>query len=123
MINIEPILYMLLSVSIIGYILVVIKEKMHLRNNTIIIDKKSVTEDYIEEADIKVFALGGEQIKSGDEVSVLLNDNERVSGIVIGAKKKENSIIVVTHRDKIKRLKVNKIKKFKIVSKYGKFFR
>ncbi|MTI47760.1 hypothetical protein [Sporosalibacterium faouarense] len=123
LLNLKPILYMFLIVSVIGYIFVVVKEKIHLKNNTIIIDKKAVTQEYLDEADIKIFALGGKQVKSGDEVKVVLHGNIKVAGIVIGAKKKEDSILLVTHKDKIKRLKVKKIKKFKVINRYGKFFR
>src|SRR6056297_2384446 len=119
----EPFVYTFLLVSVIGYILVVLKEKMFLKNNTIIIDKKSVTEEYLKEADIKVFALGGQQIKSGDEVKVVLEGKKRVAGIVIVAKKNDNAILLVTHNDEIQRVKVKKIRKFKVVSKYGQFFR
>lgn len=119
----ERILYMLITVSTMGYIFVVLKEKFHLSNNTIIIDKKAVTDDYLEEADIKVFGLGGENIKAGDEVRITMDGNKKVSGIIIGAKKKDNLLLLVTHDDKVEKLKVNKIKDFRVISKYGRFFK
>lgn len=121
--QLQPVLYTLLLVSVFGYVFVVIKEKILLRNNTIVIDKKAVTEECLQEADIKIFALGEDHIKSGDEVKLVLHGNKRLYGIVIGAKKKENAILLVTHNDKLERIEVTSIRKFKIVSKYGKFFR
>ncbi len=114
---------MLLTVSVIGYICVVLKEKFYLSNNIIVIENKVVTDECLNEADIKVFALGGENVKSGDEVRVILAGNKKVSGIIIGAKKKENLLLLVTHDDKVEKLSINKIKKFKIISKYGRFFK
>lgn len=116
------IFFMLFIVSFIGYICVVLKEKINLKNNMIIIDKKSVTQENIAEADMKFFKLGGEHVKSGDEVTIVITEKKKISGIVIGAIKNENVILVVTHNDKIRKLKINKIEKFKVVSKYGKFF-
>lgn len=119
---IKQILIMLLTVSTIGYILVVLKEKLYLNKNTIVIDKKSVTSDHINEADITEFLIGNIRIRSGDEVSLTLSSKEKFNGIIIGGKKSDNEIILVTHKDEIKQFKVNKIRKIKIVSKYGKFF-
>ncbi|MGF7057307.1 hypothetical protein [Brassicibacter mesophilus] len=120
---VQSVLVMLLLVSTIGYIFVVIKEKLYLKDNTIIINKKSITQEHIDETDMKVFVLGGVELKSGDEIKFTLLENKRIEGILIGAKIKENEIIVVTHTDEVKRFKVDKIKKVKIISKYGKFFK
>lgn len=114
---------MLFAVSLIGYILVVIKEKIYLRQNLIVIDSKSVTQEYIDETDLKEFIISGTEIRAGDEVKVILSGNKKMTGIIIGANKKENLILMVTHDDQIKRFNVNKIKKLKIVSKYGRFFK
>ena len=109
--------------SVLGYILVVIKEKLYLRDNTIIIEKKSVTQDFIDEAKIKVFMLGDEEFRTGDEISLITSKNKRVSGIIIGAMDEENEIVLVTHNDEVKKLKVETIKKIRVISKYGRFFR
>ncbi|WP_352419935.1 hypothetical protein [Proteiniborus sp.] len=119
---IMPTLVMILFVSLIGYILVVLKEKLYLDDNIIIIGKKSVTQEHIDEADMKVFSIGGVKIKSGDEVRVVFSNKNTVDGIVIGAKANNMELLIVTHRDEVKTFKVDKIKKVKIVSKYGSFF-
>lgn len=121
--EIQMLLIALLLTSIVGYILVVFKEKAYLRDNTIIIDKKSVTQDSIDEAEIKIFMLGSKELRSGDEIKLITSKNKIIEGIIIGAKIKQNEIILVTHKDEVRKLKVDMIKKIKIVSKYGRFFR
>lgn len=120
---IQKILVMALIINILGYILVVLKEKIYLKNNIIVINKKSVTQKHLEKADMKEFILDGARVKSGDEVKVVTIAKEKFEGILIGAIKKERSILMVTHDDEIKKFSIDNILKFKIISKYGKFFR
>lgn len=121
--EIQMLLITMFLVSVFGYIFVVVKEKLNLMGNTIIIDKKSVTQDFIDEAEIKIFMLGKEEIRAGDEVKLTISNNRKIVGIVIGAKIEQNEIILVTHDDKVRKLKVDMIKKIKIISKYGRFFK
>lgn len=65
------ILIMLLIVSILGYILVILKEKFYLKNNIILIDKKSVTQDDLDTTDLKEFFIDGTRLKAGDEIKVI----------------------------------------------------
>lgn len=118
----ETIIIMLFIVSIIGYILSVLKEKLYLNKNIIYIDKKSVTKEHIENTDIKEFSIGEVKVKAGDEVKFILSQDKNITGIVIGAIKNENSIVIVTHKDKIIKFTVDKIKKIRVISKYGSFF-
>ncbi len=121
--DVQILLITLLLISILGYILVVLKEKIYLENDIIMLDKKSVTQDFIDKVDIKVFTLGNEELKTGDEIKIITSNNNQVEGIIIGARMKENEIILVTHKDKVKKLNVDAIKKIKVVSKYGMFFK
>ena len=121
--EIQMLLITLFLTSVLGYMLVVMKEKLHLRDNTIIIEKKSVTQDFIDEAKVKVFMLGDEEFRTGDEISLITSKNKRVSGIIIGAMEEENEIVLVTHNDEVRKLKVEIIKKIRVISKYGRFFR
>lgn len=121
--NIIPLLIMLFLVSLIGYILVVLKEKLFLFDNMIIIGKKSVTQEHINDTDMKVFTIGGIKIKSGDEIRLVLLNNLKIDGIVIGAKAKEKELMMVTHSDEVKAFEVKDIRKIKVISKYGKFFK
>lgn len=120
--EIQILLITMFIVSIFGYALVVIKEKLNLKDNTIIIDKKSVTQDYIDQAEVKIFMLGKKEIRAGDEVKLTTSNNNKISGIIIGAKIEQNEILLVTYGDEVRKLEVDIIKKIKIISKYGKFF-
>ena len=122
LIYIQRILFILLIANILGYVLVVLKEKIYLKNNIIVIDKKTVTEDHLKEADMKEFTLDGTRVKSGDEIKVVTIAKEKIQGILIGAIKKEEAILLVTHKNQIKKFDIDNILKFKVVSKYGKFF-
>ncbi|MBU5314154.1 hypothetical protein KQI38_19220 [Tissierella carlieri] len=115
-------LVLLFIASIFGYIFVILKEKIYLKNNIIIIDKKVVTQEHLNEADMKEFILDGLRVKAGDEIRVITKENKKYNGILLGAKKKDKSILMVTHRDEIKLFAIDNILKFKVVSKYGKFF-
>lgn len=119
---IQVILVLLFIASVFGYIFVILKEKIYLKNNIIIIDKKVVTEEHLKEADMKEFILDGLRAKAGDEVKVITKENKKYNGILLGAKKKDRAILMVTHKDEIKLFTIDNILKFKIVSKYGKFF-
>lgn len=119
---IQIISIILLIASIFGYIFSILKEKLYLKKNIIVIDKKAVTQEHLNEADMKEFIIDGLRVKSGDEIKVTTKGKKNYNGILIGAKKKEKKIVIVTHRDEIKQFEVEDISKFKIVSKYGRFF-
>lgn len=112
---------MLFVVSLIGYILVVVKEKLYLKNNVIVIDNKHVTEEHLNQADLKEFYLDGRRIKSGDEIKVVNKEKKNIIGTLIGAIIEEQSIMLITNKNKILKLKIEDISEFKIISKYGKF--
>lgn len=88
----------------------------------IVIDKKVITEEHLEATDMKEFILDGVRAKAGDEIKVVTKKKQKYNGVLIGAKKREKSIMMVTHKDEIKSLNIDNILKFKITSKYGKFF-
>ena len=115
-------LIILLFTSVLGYILVILKEKKYLKNNIILIDNKHVTQEHLNYTDMKEFFLDGTRLKAGDEIRVLTSKNEKIIGTLIGAIKKEKSILMITHKNKIVKFKVDNILQFKILSKYGKFF-
>lgn len=119
---IQIILILLFIASIFGYIFAILKEKLYLKNNIIIIDKKVVTQEHLNEADMKEFILDGLRVKAGDEIKLITKENKKYNGILLGAKKNDKSILMVTHRDEIKLFTIDNIIKFKVVSKYGKFF-
>lgn len=112
----------LFVLSVSGYILVVLKEKFLLKNNIIIIDNKHLTHDDLSETDMNEFIFKGQRIKSGDEIKVITREQEKLNGTIIGAKKSEDEIHIITYDNDIIKCKVDNIIKFKIISKYGRFF-
>lgn len=118
----QILMVMLLIASVIGYILVVLKEKLYLKNNVIVIDNKYVTQEHIDNTDLKEFFLDGTMLNAGDEIRLITKKNERFDGILIGATKKEKSLLLVTHENKVLKLGIDNILQFRILSKYGKFF-
>ncbi|TJX16149.1 hypothetical protein E9840_00215 [Tissierella creatinini] len=119
---IKYLLIIMLFTSILGYVLIVLKEKFYLKNNIIIIDNKYVTQEHLNDTDMKEFFLDGTILKAGDEIRVLTRKNEKVIGTLIGAIKKEKSILMITHKNKIVKFDIDNIQQFKILNKYGKFF-
>ncbi|MDR7869870.1 MAG: hypothetical protein RIN55_03370 [Tissierellaceae bacterium] len=112
----------LFVLSIAGYILVVLKEKFFLKNNIIIIDNKHLTQDDLSETDINEFIFKGQRLKSGDEIQVITKEKEKVNGIIIGAKKAEDTIHIITYDNDVIKCRLDNILKFRVVSKYGRFF-
>ena len=92
--------FVLFIVSLIGYILVVLKEKLYLKNNVIVIDNKHVTEEHLKQADLKEFYLDGRRIKSGDEIKVKSKEKKNIIGTLIGAVVEEQSIMLITNKNK-----------------------
>lgn len=113
---------MLFITSVFGYIFSTLKEKLYLKNNIILIEKKVVTQEHLNDTDMKEFIIDGLKVKSGDEIKLITKEKKSYIGILIGAKKKDKEILIVTHGDEIKNVKIENILKFKIVSKYGRFF-
>ncbi|NMA48866.1 MAG: hypothetical protein GX947_03745 [Tissierellia bacterium] len=112
----------LLFAGILGYTLVVFKEKFYLKNNIIYIDNRFISQEEIEDTDMQEFFLDGTKLKAGDELSILTKSKEKFKGILLGAVKKEQSIKIITYANEIIKLKIESINEFKIMSKYGKFF-
>lgn len=113
---------MLFIVSCFGYIFVILKEKIYLKRNIILIDKKSIKQEHIDETDMKEFILDGNKMKSGDEIKLITKEKRKYNGILIGAKKIEKKIMMVTHKNEIKSFSIDNIFRLKVTSKYGKFF-
>ena len=111
-----------LFASVLGYSLTVLKEKYYLKNNIILIDNKHISQDEIGDTDMQEFFLDGTRLKAGDEISVVTKTKEKFSGVVLGAVQQEQSIKLITYANEVIKLKIESIKQFKIMSKYGKFF-
>lgn len=108
--------------SLFGYVLVVLKEKYYLKKNIILIDNKYISNDEIEDTDLYEFVLDGTKLTAGDEITIQTKTNEKYKGVVIGAIAKEQSIKIITYTNEIIKLRIDTIREFKILGKYGKFF-
>jgi hypothetical protein len=111
-----------LFAGMLGYTLVVFKEKYYLKNNIIFIDNRYISQDEIEDTDMQEFFLDGTKLKAGDEISIMTKSSEKFKGILIGAIHSDQSIKMVTYANEVIKLKIESINQFRIMSKYGKFF-
>ena len=105
-----------------GYILIILKEKVYLNNNVIFLDHKDLNEEDMKNLDIKHFMLGSTEVKVGDEVKIMLENDNKLIGTVLGANKSNNTIAIVTKGKNITKLNIKSIRKLKVISRYGKFF-
>lgn len=112
---------LLFFMSLFGYILIIIKEKIYMNKNIIIIENKHLTKDDLEEIDINEFMVKGKKVKSGDEIKIITLKREKINGTIIGGNKANKAIHMITFDNKVKKLKIDAILKFKVISKYGKF--
>lgn len=119
---IQYLLLILLAVSGVGYILATLREKVYMKNNIIVIDNKNLTVEDLKEIDINEFILKGKRVRSGDELKIITLEKEKLNGTLIGGNKSNESLHMITSKDKVKKLRISKILRLKIVSKYGKFF-
>ena len=107
--------------SLFGYVLVILKEKIYIKKNIIIIENKYLTKQDLEEVDINEIIVRGKRVKSGDEIKIITAEKEKLNGTLIGGNKSNRAIHIITFDNRIKKLEIDKISKFKIISKYGKF--
>ncbi len=105
-----------------GYILTILKEKFYLNNNIILLDNKNLNHEDIKKLDIKHFMLGTTEIMAGDEVKIILENDNKLTGTVLGANKISNTIAITTRDRTVTELNIKSIRKLKVVSRYGKFF-
>lgn len=110
----------LFIVSIFGYLISLLKEKYDLANNRITFKSKKITQKFLDELDLKIFKLGNINLSIGDQIKVHLKNNNSVKGTVLGAKKDDNILCILTLEDNIMELNVSKIKRLRIISRYGR---
>ncbi len=105
-----------------GYILTTLKEKINLNNNTVFLDSKILDLHDLEDLDVKHFMLGNVEVMVGDEVKVILENDNKFVGVVLGANKTNNTIALVVRRSSVIELNIETIRNFRVISRYGKFF-
>lgn len=111
---------LLFLVAVVGYIFAIVKENINFVNQTVEIDSKAVTQQIIDDMDYTVFKLGETRLKVGDEIKVQLQKEGSIKGVLLGAKKTSNCLCLVTKDDRVVELNVKKIKKLKVLTKYGR---
>jgi len=116
-------LIVLFVASSLGYIAVIIKEKIYLSNNMVVIHNKYVSQDDLDKVDSKFFIIGNLQIMAGDEIKIYKKNLSTVKGLVIGANTRKKTIVVAANDNQLLEIGTNVIKKIKIISKYGKFLK
>lgn len=117
-------LYLLVTmmfVALFGYVFSVLKERVDLYNQRINLKSNSITQEYIDDVEMKSFKLGRKTLLIGDEVKVYLNSKVFIKGVILGAKKSQNKVCLITESDELLELSVANIRKLKILSKYGRF--
>ncbi|ABR48956.1 hypothetical protein Amet_2806 [Alkaliphilus metalliredigens QYMF] len=120
--NVVPVLVSLFVICFVGYVFTVLKEKYYLKNNVVYIENKNIEPKILDKVDIRHFMLGAIEIMAGDEIKVSLDNSNKLSGTVLGANKKENTIILLLSGEEVEFLNIKLIKKLKVISRYGKFF-
>lgn len=113
---------LILLVSLTGYIFSVLREKMDLFNNRVVIKSKNVNQHVLDKIDLKIFKLGNIKLTIGDEIRIYLKNNSFVQGTLIGAKKKDNCLCLVTKQDELVELNIKTIRKLKVMTRYGRLF-
>lgn len=113
---------LLLAASVIGYLFSALKETMDFNRAVVRFKSRKVTQNVIDQYDVKIFKLGGKRVNIGDEVKIVLDNEEQLKGFVLGAKKKLNALAVITELDEIVELNIRQIRKLRIVTKYGRLF-
>lgn len=112
----------LLLVSLCGYLFVLVRERLGLMKNQVFIKTQKLTQKHLDAIELKVFKLGRKVLYIGDELKIRLQDHGLIRGVLVGAKKKENSLIILTGEDEVLELNVKKIEKVQIIMKYGRLF-
>ena len=74
-------------------------------------------------ADFTEFVIGDKSLKSGDEIKIFTDKKKVLQGVVLGITREEMSLILVTHRDEIKKCSFDSIRSLKVISRYGFFFK
>lgn len=120
--QLTALLISLLMLSVMGYMMSALKETMDFKRAVVRFKSRKVTQSLIDQYDVKIFKLGGRRVNIGDEVKIVLENEERLKGCILGARKKLNSLALITELDEIVELNIRQIRKLKIVTKYGRLF-
>lgn len=116
------IVFIVFMFSLIGYISIVISEKMRLKQGTIILKNIPFTKDAIQRIDTIEMELMEKKLRTGDEIKLKLICGKTIKGIIVGFSKEKGKTLYMNTKDKLSEIKIKDISKIKVLSRYGKFF-
>lgn len=115
------VLAVLLAIRILRNIVAVIREKIALSNNMIVIENDHISNADLERAEVKIFMIQGKKIHAGDRIKVITNFKDKIEGMVLGIDTKKEALILAADASVVD-IKFGKIADVKLISRYGKFF-
>lgn len=111
----------LLAVRVGRNVIAVIREKIALANNMILLESEHISSEDLERAEIKTFLIQGKEIHTGDRIKVVTKFKDRIEGLVLGIDASREALILAADASVVD-IQFRKIKDVKLVSRYGKFF-
>lgn len=121
MIALEYALYAAFFIAVLGFVVTFMIERYHLMQHKVPIKSKNVSQYYIDSLDYTYFRFGRHRLCIGDEVKIMIK-GETFIGVLLGAKRKEGLLCILTKADEVKEFSVKAISKFKVIHRYGRLF-
>lgn len=111
----------LLAIRILRNIFTVIREKIALSNNMIVIENDHISSEDLERAEVKMFMIQGKKIHAGDRIKVVTKFKDKIEGLVLGVDTKQEALILAADASVVD-IQFRKIADVKLISRYGRFF-
>lgn len=119
--NLVIVLAGLLAIRIVRNIVAVLREKIALSNNLIVIESEHISDEDLERAEVKMFMIQGKKIHAGDRIKVITKFKDKIEGLVLGVDTKQEALILAADASVVD-IQFGKIADVKLISRYGKFF-
>ena len=111
----------LFTVRILRNVLAVIRKKIALSNNMIVIESDHISNEDLKRAEVKMFMIQGKKIHAGDQIKVITKFKDKIEGMVLGIDTKQEALILADEAS-VMDIQFGKIADVKLISRYGKFF-
>lgn len=111
----------LFTVRILRNVLAVIREKIALSNNMIVIESDHISNEDLKRAEVKMFMIQGKKIHAGDQIKVITKFKDKIEGMVLGIDTKQEALILADEAS-VMDIQFGKIADVKLISRYGKLF-
>lgn len=119
--NLTKILIYLLGLSVYGYVLFTLREKYLLMSNAIPDSLAKIDQDILDELSHR-FEYKGVRMGIGDELVIMTTDKMIIEAVIVGADVDKQELVFKMGQ-MIHSFKGEDIIEFKILSRYGMFFR